>query len=94
MIDTKACSADSATSLLCEYSILRREPTEQDIQIEILFCGICYSDFHYARNEWNRLMETVCPCLPGHEIVGRVITGSVRRLQSTKSAIWLTSGSL
>ena len=42
------------------------------MQIEILFCGICHSDLHYARNEWSSLMPTVYPCVPGHEIVGRV----------------------
>jgi uncharacterized zinc-type alcohol dehydrogenase-like protein len=42
------------------------------VQIEILYCGICHSDLHYARNEWSSLMQTVYPCVPGHEIVGRV----------------------
>ena len=50
----------------------RREPTPRDVQIEILYCGICHSDLHYARNEWSSLMQTVYPCVPGHEIVGRV----------------------
>jgi D-arabinose 1-dehydrogenase-like Zn-dependent alcohol dehydrogenase len=43
-----------------------------DVQIEILFCGICHSDLHQARNEWSGVMPTVYPCVPGHEIVGRV----------------------
>jgi uncharacterized zinc-type alcohol dehydrogenase-like protein len=42
------------------------------VQIEILFCGICHSDLHYARNEWHEFVPTVYPCVPGHEIVGRV----------------------
>jgi uncharacterized zinc-type alcohol dehydrogenase-like protein len=42
------------------------------VQIEILFCGICHSDLHYARDEWHSFMPTVYPCVPGHEIVGRV----------------------
>jgi alcohol dehydrogenase (NADP+) len=42
------------------------------VQIEILFCGICHSDLHQVRNEWNDVMPTVYPCVPGHEIVGRV----------------------
>jgi len=42
------------------------------VQIEILYCGICHSDLHYARNEWSNLMQTVYPCVPGHEIVGCV----------------------
>jgi uncharacterized zinc-type alcohol dehydrogenase-like protein len=50
----------------------RREPTEHDVQIEILFCGICHSDLHSVRNEWSEFMPTVYPIVPGHEIVGRV----------------------
>jgi uncharacterized zinc-type alcohol dehydrogenase-like protein len=52
--------------------IQRREPTEHDVQIEILFCGICHSDLHQVRDEWKEFMPTVYPCIPGHEIVGRV----------------------
>ena len=52
--------------------IVRRDPTENDVQIEILFCGICHSDLHTVRNEWVEFMPTVYPCVPGHEIVGRV----------------------
>lgn len=72
MYNTKAYSAASATSPLAPTTIGRREPTEQDVQIEILFCGICHSDLHYARDEWHSIMPTVYPCVPGHEIVGRV----------------------
>ena len=70
--NTKAYAATSATSPLGATTIPRREPTDQDVQIEILFCGICHSDLHYARNEWHDFMQTVYPCVPGHEIVGRV----------------------
>ena len=42
------------------------------MQIEILFCGICHSDLHYARNEWQDVLPAMYPCVPGHEIVGRV----------------------
>jgi uncharacterized zinc-type alcohol dehydrogenase-like protein len=52
--------------------ITRRDPTEHDVLIEILFCGICHSDLHTVRNEWSAFMPTVYPCVPGHEIVGRV----------------------
>jgi uncharacterized zinc-type alcohol dehydrogenase-like protein len=69
---TKAYAAASATSPLARTSIPRRDPTDRDVSIEILFCGICHSDLHYARNEWADLMQTVYPCVPGHEIVGRV----------------------
>src|SRR5712675_1927512 len=71
MSKTKAYSAASATSPLAS-TIQRREPTERDVQIEILFCGICHSDLHQVRNEWKEVMPTVYPCVPGHEIVGRV----------------------
>jgi alcohol dehydrogenase (NADP+) len=70
---TKAYSAASATSPLASTTIPRRDPTERDVQIEILFCGICHSDLHYARDEWHDVMPTVYPCVPGHEIVGRVM---------------------
>jgi uncharacterized zinc-type alcohol dehydrogenase-like protein len=72
MYNTKAYSAASATSPLAPTTIERRDPTEHDVQIEILFCGICHSDLHHVRNEWGSLMPTVYPCVPGHEIVGRV----------------------
>jgi uncharacterized zinc-type alcohol dehydrogenase-like protein len=72
MFNAKAYSAASATSTLASTVIARRDPTEQDVQIEILFCGICHSDLHQVRNEWSGVMPTVYPCVPGHEIVGRV----------------------
>jgi uncharacterized zinc-type alcohol dehydrogenase-like protein len=72
MYHAKAYSAASATSPLASATIARRDPTEHDVQIEILFCGICHSDLHTVRNEWRELMPTVYPCVPGHEIVGRV----------------------
>ena len=62
----------SATSPLAPATIPRREPGPQDVQIEILFCGVCHSDLHQVRNEWEGTMPTVYPCVPGHEIVGRV----------------------
>jgi len=68
----KAYSAASATSPLASTTIPRRGPTEHDVQIEILFCGICHSDLHQVRNEWSGFMPTVYPIVPGHEIVGRV----------------------
>ncbi len=72
MYKTKAYSAAGPTSPLGPTSIPRRDPTERDVQIEILFCGICHSDLHYARNEWHEVLPAVYPCVPGHEIVGRV----------------------
>jgi alcohol dehydrogenase (NADP+) len=72
MYKAKAFSAASATSPLASTKIPRRDPTEQDVQIEILFCGICHSDLHSVRNEWSEFMPTVYPIVPGHEIVGQV----------------------
>jgi len=72
MYNAKAYSAASATSPLASTTIARREPTEHDVQIEILFCGICHSDLHSVRNEWSEFMPTVYPIVPGHEIVGCV----------------------
>jgi uncharacterized zinc-type alcohol dehydrogenase-like protein len=72
MYSSKAYAAQAATSPLAATSIKRREPTADDVQIEILNCGICHSDLHQARNEWHQFVPTVYPCVPGHEIVGRV----------------------
>ncbi|HEY9628125.1 MAG TPA: NAD(P)-dependent alcohol dehydrogenase [Coleofasciculaceae cyanobacterium] len=72
MYNAKAYSAASATSPLASDTIARRDPTDQDVQIEILFCGICHSDVHSVRDEWSDFMSTTYPIVPGHEIVGRV----------------------
>src|SRR5881227_3825794 len=69
---TKAYSAASPTSQLASTTIARRNPTERDVQIGILFCGICHSDLHSVRNEWSEFMATNYPIVPGHEIVGRI----------------------
>src|SRR5215468_3779348 len=70
---SKAFAAHGATSPLGPHTIARRSPRPQDVQIEILFCGVCHSDLHQSRNEWAEFMPTVYPCVPGHEIVGRVV---------------------
>jgi hypothetical protein len=72
MYNANAYSAASTTSPLAGTTIARRDLTEHDVQIEILFCGICHSDLHSVRNEWSSIMPTVYPIVPGHEIVGRV----------------------
>jgi len=69
----KSFAAQSAISGLAAHAIVRREPQPSDVQIEILYCGVCHSDLHQARNEWQEMMPTVYPCVPGHEIVGRVV---------------------
>ena len=83
MYNTKAYSAASPTSRLVPTNITRRDPTDHDVQIEILFCGICHSDLHQVRNEWSGVMPTVYPCVPGHEIVGRVaqVGSAVRKFK-------------
>lgn len=73
----RAFAASGATSTLAPISIRRREPGPRDVQIEILYCGVCgvcHSDLHQVRDEWHDSMPTVYPCVPGHEIVGRVTT--------------------
>lgn len=72
MHQAKAYAAASATAALAGTTVARREPGAQDVAIEILYCGICHSDLHTVRNEWASVMPTVYPCVPGHEIVGRV----------------------
>ena len=69
MTATLAYAAPSATAPLAPFSIERRAPGASDVQIDILFCGVCHSDLHTARNEWK---NTMYPSVPGHEIVGRV----------------------
>src|SRR6476469_7627993 len=70
--NAKAYATASPTSSFASTMIPRREATERDVHIHILFCGICHSDLHTVRNEWKTVMPTVYPCVPGHEIVGRV----------------------
>src|SRR5580698_7452690 len=67
--NAKSYAAQAATTALAPFSIHRREPAPTDVEMEILFCGVCRSDLQQARNEWH---NTVYPCVPGHEIVGRV----------------------
>jgi len=82
MLTTKAKSyaAQAATTALAPFAISRRNPGPSDVEMEILFCGVCHSDLHQARNEWH---NTVYPCVPGHEIVGRVtrVGGSVKKFK-------------
>lgn len=69
MVKIRAYAAQSATRPLAPFEISRRESHPEDVQIEILYCGVCHSDLHTARNEWK---NTLYPSVPGHEIVGRV----------------------
>ncbi|CBA34422.1 Uncharacterized zinc-type alcohol dehydrogenase-like protein yahK [Cronobacter turicensis z3032] len=69
VMQINAIGALSATQPLEPMAITRREPGEHDVQIAIAYCGVCHSDIHQARAEWA---GTLFPCVPGHEIVGRV----------------------
>ncbi len=83
-------AAQNAETPLAPFSFERRDPGPNDVEIEIVYCGVCHSDLHTARNEWR---STLYPCVPGHEIVGRVtrVGGKVstsRRATSPQSAAW------
>ena len=69
MTKTQGYAAYSATTPLSPFDFERRDPGPHDVQIQILFCGVCHSDLHTVRSEWE---GTVYPMVPGHEIVGRV----------------------
>ena len=69
MTAAKAYAAQSAESVLAPFSFERRALRPNDVRIDILYCGVCHSDLHTVRSEWP---GTVYPCVPGHEIVGRV----------------------
>lgn len=74
MVETteiKAFGTEAADAPLDQLNIARRKPTAHDVEIDILYCGVCHSDLHTARNEWH---GTVFPCVPGHEIVGKVVS--------------------
>src|SRR3954464_2623057 len=69
--EIKAFGTEAATAPLNQMNINRRKPTPHDVEIEILFCGVCHSDLHTARSEWGPSMY---PVVPGHEIVGKVVS--------------------
>src|SRR5882672_6019249 len=68
-MQVKAYAAQSATTPLGPYAVARRETGPKDVALEILFCGVCHSDLHTVRSEWH---GTLYPCVPGHEIIGKV----------------------
>ena len=70
MLPTRGYATSAATLPLEPFSFDRREPRAHDVLIEIMYCGVCHSDIHSARNEWG---GTLYPLVPGHEIVGRVV---------------------
>jgi uncharacterized zinc-type alcohol dehydrogenase-like protein len=69
MLESVGYGVNSAEEPLHKLSFARRDPGPKDVQIDILYCGVCHSDLHTVRNEWN---NTVFPVVPGHEIIGRV----------------------
>ncbi len=81
--EARAYAASSATSGLAPATIRRRAVGPQDVQLDVLFCGVCHSDLHQVRNEWQGTIPTTYPCVPGHEIVGRVVKAgsAVRRFK-------------
>lgn len=80
-MQTKSYAAQSPTSPLAPHTLDRREPGKNDVAIDILFCGVCHSDLHTARGEWPGIQY---PCVPGHEIVGRVssVGGDVKKFKA------------
>ena len=80
MSSVKAYGAESATTAIIPLAIERRDPKPHDVQMEILYCGVCHSDLHFARNDWGM---SVYPLTPGHEIVGRVtaVGGHVKKFK-------------
>ncbi|BDU78491.1 NAD(P)-dependent alcohol dehydrogenase [Mesoterricola sediminis] len=69
MIQAKGYAAHDPASDLVPFTFERREPGPHDVQIEVLYCGICHSDLHQARNDWR---NSLYPMVPGHEVIGRV----------------------
>jgi len=69
--EVRAFGTEAADAPLQQLNIQRRKPTPHDVEIEILYCGVCHSDLHTARNEWH---GTIYPCVPGHEIVGKIVS--------------------
>jgi uncharacterized zinc-type alcohol dehydrogenase-like protein len=82
--EAKAFAARDAKSPLGPMTIRRREPGPADVRIDILYCGVCHSDLHTVRDEWNSVMPTAYPCIPGHEILGRVaaVGAGVRKFKA------------
>jgi alcohol dehydrogenase (NADP+) len=81
VLPSKGYAAQSATSALAPFAFERRDPGPADVQIDIVYCGVCHSDLHTARSEWP---GTRYPCIPGHEIVGRVarVGGQVSKFRT------------
>ncbi|MFD3226758.1 alcohol dehydrogenase catalytic domain-containing protein, partial [Rahnella aceris] len=68
-LNVRGFAALSADAPLAPHNFVRRDPRDTDVVIDILYCGVCHSDIHQARNEWH---QSIYPMVPGHEIIGRV----------------------
>ncbi len=89
MIQTKGYAAQSVESNLAPWNFERRDVGPYDVQLEIIYCGVCHSDLHQIRNDW---FPGIFPMVPGHEIVGKVIqTGAhVKKFKKGRSGgCWL-----
>ena len=75
-LTTPAYAAKAAKSALVPWSIERREPRPHDVLIDILYCGVCHSDIHQARDEWG---NSIFPMVPGHEIIGKVVSSRMQK---------------
>jgi len=73
-MNVRGYAAQSAKDALASFSFLRRDPRPDDVVIEILYCGVCHSDLHTVRNDWASWFPTTYPVVPGHEIIGRVVS--------------------
>ena len=69
MTKTSAWAAPAAGKPLAPFTVDRREPRADDVEIDVLFCGVCHSDVHQVKDEWG---GALFPMVPGHEVVGRV----------------------
>ncbi len=67
-------AAQSAKAALARHRFVRRDPRPNDVVIEILYCGVCHSDLHHVSNDWSSWFATTYPIVPGHEIIGRVVS--------------------
>jgi len=73
-MQTIGYAAHGAQSPLAPFSFERRDLRDSDVAIEILYCGVCHSDLHQSRNDWKDWGPTIYPCVPGHEVIGRVLS--------------------
>src|SRR5258708_13426630 len=91
--NAKAYAAKSATSGLASFSVPRRDLRPDDVQIEIQYCGVCHSDLHQVRNEWQNTLPTAYPCVPPHPITS-LLSKTGRPAKKFKQVDILVVGSI